>query len=82
MFAVQCLMETKTIIIAAVIVAATSAMAIAPLINGYNSAYASSSGTSGSAFNTGNSHIKCTAVASGANCDSLTDNGQHTGLFN
>ena len=71
-------METKSITIAAVIVAAIAAIAI----NGYDSVYASSSGTSGSAFNTGNSHIKCTAVASGANCDSLTDNGQHTGLFN
>ncbi len=71
-------METKSITIAAVIVAAIAAIAI----NGYDSVYASSSGTSGSAFNTGNSHTRCTAVASGANCDSLTDNGQHTGLFN
>jgi hypothetical protein len=61
------------------IVIAVGAAAIT--INGYNSVYASSSGTSGSAFNVGNSHKRCTAVASGGNCDEVTDNGKHTGLL-
>jgi hypothetical protein len=56
--------------------------AAAITINGYDSVYASSSGTSGSAFNSGNSHSHCTAVASGATCTiDRTDSGKHTGLL-
>jgi hypothetical protein len=54
--------------------------AAAITINGYDSVYAES-GTRGSAFNSGSSHNRCTAVASGGNCVSFTDSGKHTGLL-
>jgi hypothetical protein len=71
--------QTKTIFAIVAVVAAVGAAAIT--INGYDLAYASSSGTSGSAFNSGSSHNRCTAVASGGNCVSFTDSGKHTGLL-
>ena len=68
-------------VVAIVIVVGAAAMTM----NGYSSVYASSSGTSGSAFNSGNSHLHCTAAASESTLGcptTTTDNGQHTGLTN
>jgi hypothetical protein len=70
--------------IASVIMVVASVIAVgaaAITINGSDLVYASSSGTSGSAFNSGSSHNRCTAVASGANCVGFTDSGKHTGLL-
>jgi hypothetical protein len=73
-------MNVTSVIILVAIVIAVGAAAIG--INGYDSVYASSSGTSGQSFNSGNSHSHCTAVASGGKCtiDRL-DSGEHTGLL-
>jgi hypothetical protein len=68
---------TSVIIAMATIIAVGAA---AMTVNGYDSVYASSSGTSGSVYNVGPDHTKCTAIASGANCNYFQDNGKHTGL--
>jgi hypothetical protein len=72
---------TSVTMVVAIVIAVGAA---AITTNGYNSVYASSSGTSGSAFNLGNSHSHCTAVASESplNCPTTTDKGKHTGLSN
>lgn len=65
-------------VVAIVIAVGTAAITV----NGYDKVYASSSGTSGSAFNSGNSHSHCTAVAAGGTCTiGTTDSGKHTGLL-
>ena len=68
---------TPVIMVLTIVIAVVAVITI----NGYDSVYASSSGTSGSAFNNGISHSRCTAVASGGNCDSFTDSGKHNGLL-
>jgi hypothetical protein len=70
-----------TVVVAIVIVVGAAAITI----NGYNSVYASSSGTSGTVFNSGNSHIHCTSPASESTLacpTTTTDKGQHNGLTN
>ncbi len=70
--------KIPSVIMVLVIVIAAGAVAVT--MKGYNSAYAES-GTRGGSFNAGNSHTRCTAAAAGANCDTLTDSGKHTGLL-
>jgi hypothetical protein len=68
---------TSVIMVVAIVIAVGAA---AITINGYDSVYAESANR-GQSFNDGSSHSRCTAVASGGNCDSFTDSGKHKGLL-
>jgi P pilus assembly chaperone PapD len=67
---------TSVIMVVAIVIAVGAA---AITINGYDSVYAES-GTSGSSFNVGNSHIQSSAGQSGNFKGESLDSGNHKGL--